>query len=604
MTARARRFIRLPSRLRGRSGLTVTGAAIFTLLIGATIGYMGTNRARADEAIYTIDGEETPFTMPLKLPGAPSGSIVVRFILDLPEVHPTSFHIVPDDCLEALEINGENVDDPRLPLCDFTEGAVFDLSAYLHEGDNAVIARVDNGGGDAQLLFQPSWGDRTVLIPWMLLGAWILGLGSFLLLRIKPVPWIATLSLLFLASAFVRGYYLLSTPYWIRGHDTDGHIEYIEYIAENVRLPAPNEGWEYWQPPLYYAIGAVWAKTADILGLARQDMLFGVQVLSYLLSLAMLGCVAWAGIRLFPEQKERTAALPLFFALIAFFPGLIYLSARINNDVLAVAFAFAAVGALLEWWRSGERRWWIALMLAIALHVLTKSNGLLLLPVAYACLLLRRGTPWKKRLTEGLLGILIVAVVAGWFNVYRLTQNDEQDLIIGNTATLNSGLAVTNDIAAFTVFNPIEMMRIPYNNPWDDAARRNYFWEYWYRSAFFGEFHFGDDRKLLASWILGASFLVLLVAAAGFARSLRDRFYSTLPMLILGVTLSLGHAFFRFRYPYGSSQDFRYSLAVLFPWALFAALGVVLYRSAAWRMTATYVIHAFIAFCVAFLLHP
>lgn len=604
MIKHKRRFPWSVSRLRGGNLLTIAGSAGFVLAIIAVAGYMTSARIVAEEGWYTSNGKDEEFSMPLKLSNAPRGDIVVRFILDLPRNHPTSFHIVPDDCLQALDINGEPVEDERLPLCDFTDGAVFDLSDYLHGGDNAIVARISNGGGDAQLVLQPTWGDTALIIPWAILTALIIAFSVFLLMRFKPAPWIVTITILFLMAAFVRGYYLLSTPYWVRGHDTDGHIQYIEYIADNGRLPVPNEGWEYWQPPLYYVFGAVWAKSASTIGLSRGEMLFGVQILSYLLSLAMLGCVLWAGYRLFPEPKERATALPLFFALIAFFPGLIYLSARINNDVLAIALAFFSACALLEWWRTGSRQWWGVLMLAISLHIITKNNGLLLLPVAYFCLLAHRGLGWKRAIADGALGLMIAGVVAGWFSVYRMTQDSSQDLIIGNTETLNSDLRVENNSAAYTVFNPIEMIKIPYNNPWEDEARRNYFWEYWYRSAFFGEFDFGENRKLIASWVLGWSFIILIVGLAGLVRSLRGRFYQYLPMLVLGAALTLGHAVFRFRYPFGSSQDFRYSLLVLIPWALYVSLGIALYSSALWKKTATYAVHAFIAFCIAFLLHP
>lgn len=597
-----KRRLRLPLP-RGRNRVTAIGIAAFTAAILLLVGYMASTRSVIEDGVYTVDGVAEEFSMPLRLRNAPAGDIIILFGLHLAEHHPASFRIVPDDCLESLNINGEDVGDAGLPFCDFTNGEVLDLSAYLQPGENIVIARISNGGGDAQLQWQPVWGNAAVFVPWLLLVALITGLCLFLLTRVKPAPWISWLCILFLAAAFLRGYYLLSTPYWVRGHDTDGHIEYIDYIAEHGRLPAPDEGWEYWQPPLYYAVGAVWAKSAAAAGIGRGGMLFGMQVLSSIFSLLILACVAWAGIRLFPDPKERSAALPLFFGLIAFFPGLVYLSARINNDVPAVLFAFAAACALLEWWKSGSRTWWCLLMLAIALHILTKANGLLLLPVAYVCLLARRGNSWKRTFADGLTGLLIVGVVAGWFNVYRLTHDGSQDMIIGNTQTLNTELRVPNDAAAYTVFSPVGMIRHPYNNPFEDSARRRYFWEYWYRSAFFGEFDFGEGRRLLASWILASSFIVLLIALAGFIRTIPRRFYAYLPMAVLAAALPLGHAVFRFRYPYASSQDFRYSLLVLLPWALYVTLGIVLFRSPAWRKIATTAAHVFIAFCIAFLLH-
>lgn len=242
-------------------------------------------------------------------------------------------------------------------------------------------------------------------------------------------------------------------------------------------------------------------------------------------------------------------------------------------------------------------------MITISVGILTKNTGLLLLPVAFGCLLLRRSETWKRKTALGLAGVMIVTILAGWFTAYRTLQNKNQDLIIGNTSTLHSGLAVPNNLPAFLIFNPVKILSIPYNNPWSDASRRQYFWEYWYRSAFFGEFDFGDDRKLLASWLLFWSMIVLVIAFAGFIRSLSHRFRDTIPLLLLLVTLVAGHAVFRFRYPFGSSQDFRYSLPILISLAAYATVFVVRCRSELLGNAMRFSIYAFTAFSVAFLLH-
>src|SRR5262249_58342172 len=40
------------------------------------------------------------------------------------------------------------------------------------------------------------------------------------------------------------------------GFDSVEHLKYITYIQEQHRLPLPTEGWEMYQPPLYYLMAA------------------------------------------------------------------------------------------------------------------------------------------------------------------------------------------------------------------------------------------------------------------------------------------------------------------------------------------------------------
>src|SRR3990170_4348676 len=39
-----------------------------------------------------------------------------------------------------------------------------------------------------------------------------------------------------------------------KGFDAGGHIEYINLLKSERRVPLANEGWELYQPPLYYFI--------------------------------------------------------------------------------------------------------------------------------------------------------------------------------------------------------------------------------------------------------------------------------------------------------------------------------------------------------------
>src|SRR5690242_11597222 len=39
----------------------------------------------------------------------------------------------------------------------------------------------------------------------------------------------------------------------LRAYDGYAHFSYIWFLAENWRIPLPTSGWEFFQPPLYYA---------------------------------------------------------------------------------------------------------------------------------------------------------------------------------------------------------------------------------------------------------------------------------------------------------------------------------------------------------------
>jgi hypothetical protein len=548
------------------------------------------------------DEAEQQCELPLRMKTDGDEDLTVRFELTVDLFSPSSFLIVPDDCLDALIVNGQAVDDPSLPVCDYTNGAIIDLSPVLWSGRNTVEAIIRNNGGDAQFLIKPSWTDPLVAIPVAVIALAVFCFFTLLLARYGRATWPVPLVALFILATALRIFYLSVTPYWIRGHDTDGHIEYIEHLLTDFTLPSPNAGWESWQPPLYYTTAAAWASPLHITGFGRETILFWVQLLSLLLSIWTLLLIVQIGTRLFPTGRARTVGLPLFFGLVAFMPSLVMLTARINNDVLQIPLAFLAILFLIEWWRSGKTIPWLGCMLAIGLAVLSKSNGLLLLPAAFLCLPLRYWRDWKRMFVNGAAGLLIVLLVAGWFSAYRHFSGTGQDLLVGNDDVLNSALGVDNGPLAYLTFNPIEMVRIPFNNAWEDAARRMYFWEYLYRSAFFGEFGFGDERKLLASWVIAVSLPVFLIAVCGWFAGWR-RWREDLPMLLIAVFLLFGHAAFRFRYPFSSSQDFRYIVPFLLPVGYFAVRWWTGMKEGHLKNSLLLCMQMFIVLCAVFQLH-
>ena len=74
---------------------------------------------------------------------------------------------------------------------------------------------------------------------------WWFGFKTIVPLMLVAVLWVA----LFCNNASMLPH--------LGGFDKGGHSDYIDYIQKHWALPLPNQGWEMFQPPLYYGISAV-----------------------------------------------------------------------------------------------------------------------------------------------------------------------------------------------------------------------------------------------------------------------------------------------------------------------------------------------------------
>ncbi len=512
--------------------------------------------------------------LPLRInsPAAPT-VIDARMTVQVGTLFFRLYRVVIDDCLTSLVIDNTPLDTLTHKLCDDAHNHTLDLSRQLTTGTHIVEARITNGGGNASFSLMPSGYDRLFVLPvitWLIL----MTLAGSLWIHAQPEKkreWgIAGIVLL---GVVLRLFYVAITPESLRGYDTDGHIEYIRYITQHSALPAPNAGWEFWQPPLYYVLGSLVMKMGEMIGWAAAQSIVGLQMLSLAFSIAVLLICAWIATMLFPREGEGWART-LLTGILATLPSIVFFSARINNDVLVALLSFLWLGLLLRWWLK-QYGWleWVLLSVAIGLHLLTKNTGLLLLPVSMIVLVCAKQVTKKRRIAMGAALICICVFIAGWLPLTRPTHFDVQH-VIGNAQNLNSQLQVRNDLTAYLTFNPIQILRNPYNNPWNEESRRHNFWEYLFRSAYVGEFEFGEWRKMFVSTVLLLGLLSLPVIALGIVTAVSRRWPPTLPLLATLFILLLGHAALRWQYPFSSTQDFRYSTLVVLPLAAFALRGI------------------------------
>src|SRR3989344_5391513 len=119
-------------------------------------------------------------------------------------------------------------------------------------------------------------------------GRYVLASSLFILFAIAGLAvtlfpyfprWGVELHLIFVGGVLLRTFYTLQTHFSERGPDWLGHLQYIQYVSEHWRIPPWEMGWEAYQPPFYYFVGAIWLRLADLI-LPFHEAISSLQILS------------------------------------------------------------------------------------------------------------------------------------------------------------------------------------------------------------------------------------------------------------------------------------------------------------------------------------
>src|SRR5437867_3167495 len=171
------------------------------------------------------------------------------------------------------------------------------------------------------------------------------------------------------------------------GYDSKDHLAYIKYIQDRGALPLPNQGFEMFQPPLYYAL------SAGVLSVCRLSVhddaaVIVLRSLTMILGIANFIFVFLSLRLLFPGRL----ALQLIGLLIAaFLPMQLYLSHYVTNETLAATLVTAAIylglRALKSERESVLQYLWLGVCIGAAM--LAKATSLLLIPPLLGALMIK-----------------------------------------------------------------------------------------------------------------------------------------------------------------------------------------------------------------------
>jgi hypothetical protein len=245
------------------------------------------------------------------------------------------------------------------------------------------------------------------------------------------------------------------------GFDSAEHLKYITYIQEKRALPLPTEGWEMYQPPLYYLIAAGTLSACKI-SINNQASIFVLRSLG-----ALLGIIQFVFVFLSLRLLVPLRAALVGLLLAAFLPMHLYLAHYVTNEILAAALATMTLYLCLrliksETLRASQLAW---LGLAIGAAMLTKATGILLLSVVIAAIagkLAYARTPIATSLRSLGLLLAICFAVCGWHYVriwlrYGTPLLGNWDVTSGFTWWQDPGYHTTPDYLRFgrSLVNPL-----------------------------------------------------------------------------------------------------------------------------------------------------
>jgi len=100
--------------------------------------------------VSSANNKAIQFTFPYYRVGVDGEKLNFNFRIAYAPGQWASYQIIPDDCLEALEINGKSIElsaEAKAQRCNWHQGFKIDLKPYLHEGSNDVHILVRNISG-------------------------------------------------------------------------------------------------------------------------------------------------------------------------------------------------------------------------------------------------------------------------------------------------------------------------------------------------------------------------------------------------------------------------------------------------------------------------
>ncbi|MDR2337257.1 MAG: hypothetical protein LBE20_01235 [Deltaproteobacteria bacterium] len=474
----------------------------------------------------------------------------------------TVFHIVVDDKLNALEVNGQAVDISHFgnKLRDYHNGFRIDLKDVLKTGANSIVFDTTDYGGTYGLKVNNNFNRTFAYIIYVFLFVLIFLLFIALFKKIFSPIEFGIILLFFCFSSLL----LVELSISQFSNDAEGHRDYVAYILDNFRLPTKNQCWSCYHPALYFVLAAI----ANYILPAAIGFEKKLQVFTFFIS---LGFVTYA-LLILRKFISKKVDYYLIASALLLMPSMVIHSVRVGNDSLFYLLSAMTLFYGLTFLETRQKNFLVFAALAALFSLFAKLNGfinLILIGLLF-------GYTWifyEKRSWQWLLKTKLV-ILSFIIGLAFLAREVILTGVIGNYDGLGSALRIAGKFYNFVWLDVYTFLKEPAIQSFSDVAGRQYFWNYFLKSAINGEWNFPQKTQtLMIHWL---SFLWLILVGYNIFYFFRSKAadWNIKKIFLFGyLGISIAALIFTvIRYSFSCAQDFRYVYPILIPFFIFLGL--------------------------------
>ena len=209
------------------------------------------------------------------------------------------------------------------------------------------------------------------------------------------------------------------------GMDHKGHMEYIQYIAQSWRIPIATEGWQMFQPPLYYFLAAAIYRSF-LFFFSPETVIRIIKLIPFICGAAHVE-ICYRTMRHAYPKKVSLQVIGILFGGVL--PMNIYISQSLGNEPLTGFFTALIILFSFRIFSDDvlpTREIQLIMGFFLGLALLTKVTAILIIPPVIIFVFLaifEKSEVPAKRVRSCILFALILLgvaiVVSGWYYLYN-----------------------------------------------------------------------------------------------------------------------------------------------------------------------------------------
>lgn len=334
-------------------------------------------------------------------------------------------------------------------------------------------------------------------------------------------------------------------------NDLQGHLDYAYFMHKHPGRPGSYNGWENFQPPLYYYLAALAIKMAQ--DFHTVPVLTAIRFVSWVCMLVF----QFFGVLTLRRLSWSQQAGWLASALFLLWPGNIHIAARISNEALYYAFFSAGFYYLILWYQDNRPKPLVTAAAFTALSIATRTNGVMLAATAA----LHVAIKWVRRdfslrflsKTQWILLVGFCLLGIGLNTIHMLLNPSG-----GFNAHMGTGGSGGIPLMNFISMNLQEYI----NSPLYNSGRVQTYWSILFKTSMYGEYHW--DGSMLLLRLMNATLLLLVTyALLPWLSGRWQKWREMLPFMTMMAIAMLFHMEFASLKFYLLCQDMRYIYPVL-----------------------------------------